>query len=343
MPQPTIKDVAQKAGVGVGTVSRVLNNSPKVTPETRRLVLDVIAELGFKPNTVARQLSRKTRVHNIGVITQPFISYRAFAERLRGLQLALSQMETDYELMLYTVSSLPHYDERLTMIAQTGAVEALIIIDLNLYDEQKALLREANLPFIGINHLRDQDWTCIGTDNVEGGYLAGQYLLNCGHRHIAYVGDEMTDTFEFTSSRQRFDGFQQALLERDVALPDAYIQLGPHDYQVAKELAANLLSLPEPPSAIFAMSDMQAFGCLAAAREAGVRVPDDLSIMGYDDLEFSYHVGLTTVRQHLELSGRISIEYLLRLLQGDGSPFPQLPPLEVIERQTTRTLGEAEG
>jgi DNA-binding LacI/PurR family transcriptional regulator len=340
MAQPTIKDVAQKAGVGVGTVSRVLNNSPKVTPETRKLVLDVIAELGFKPNTVARQLSRKTRVHNIGVITQPFISYRAFAERLRGLQLTLSEMETDYELMLYTVSSLAHYDERLTTIAQTGAVEALIIIDLDLYDEQKAMLREASLPFVGINHLKDQDWPCVGTDNVEGGYLAGQYLLDCGHRRIAYVGDEMTDTFEFISSVQRFEGFRQALTKRDVPLPDWYIQLGSHDYQVAKLLAANLLSLPEPPSAIFAMSDMQAFGCLAAAREAGVRVPDDISIMGYDDLEFSYHVGLTTVRQHLELSGRVGIEYLLSLLQGDERPPPQLPPLEVIERQTTRTSGK---
>jgi DNA-binding LacI/PurR family transcriptional regulator len=250
-------------------------------------------------------------------------------------------METDYELMLYTVSSLAHYDERLTTIAQTGAVEALIIIDLNLYDEQKTMLREANLPFVGINHLKDQDWPCIGTDNVEGGYLAGKYLLDCGHRRIAYVGDEMTDTFEFISSVQRFEGFRRALTKRDVSLPDRYIQLGPHDYQVAKQLATDLLSLPEPPSAIFAMSDMQAFGCLAAAREAGVRVPDDISIMGYDDLEFSYHVGLTTVRQHLELSGRVGIEYLLCLLQGNESAPPQLPPLEVIARQTTRTFREA--
>jgi DNA-binding LacI/PurR family transcriptional regulator len=340
MARPTIKDVAQKAGVGVGTVSRVLNNSPKVTPETRKLVLNIIAELGFKPNSVARQLSRKTRVRNIGVITQPFISYRAFAERLRGLQLALSEMESDYELMLYTVSSLAHYDERLTMIVQTGAVEALIIIDLDLYDEQKVLLREANLPFVGINHLKGQDWPCIGTDNVEGGYLAAQYLLRCGHQRIAYLGDEMIDTFEFISSVERYKGFKRALTEHGMPLPEQYVQLGSHDYDVAHQLALNLFRLAEPPSAVFAMSDMQAFGCLAAAREMGLRVPDDVSIIGYDDLEFSRHVGLTSVRQHLELSGRVGIEYLLYLLQGNESPPPQLPPLEVIERQTTRTLGE---
>jgi len=341
MARPTIKDVAQKAGVGVGTVSRVLNNSPKVTPETRKLVLNVIAELGFKPNTVARQLSRKTHVHNIGVITQPFISYRAFAERLRGVQLALSESDTEYELVLYTVSSLAHYDERLTSIVQTGIVDGLLIIDLNVYEEQQSRLKEAKLPVVGINHLKNQSWPCIGTDNVEGGYLAGRYLLDCGHTRIAYVGDELIDTFEFISSTERFDGFKRALAERGVPLPKQYIQLGPHDYEVAHQLALNLFRLSEPPSAIFAMSDMQAFGCLAAAREMGLRVPDDVSIIGYDDLEFSRHVGLTSVRQHLELSGRVGIEYLLCLLQGDESPPPQLPPLEVIERQTTRIFSEA--
>jgi DNA-binding LacI/PurR family transcriptional regulator len=340
MPRPTIKDVAQKAGVGVGTVSRVLNNSPKVTPETRKLVLDVIAELGFKPNTVARQLSRKTRVQNIGVITQPFISYRAFAERLRGVQLALSEAETEYELVLYTVGSLAHYDERLTTIVQTGVVDGLIIIDLNLYEEQQTRLQKAKLPVVGINHLKNQAWPCIGTDNVEGGYLAGRYLLDCGHTRIAYVGDELVDTFEFISSAERFDGFRQALADCDISLPEAYVQLGSHDYEVARQSALNLFQLSEPPSAIFAMSDMQAFGCLAAAREMGLRVPEDVSIIGYDDLEFSQHIGLTSVRQHLELSGRIAIDYLLCLLQGNEIPPPQLPPLEVIERQTTRKLKE---
>lgn len=341
MARPTIKDVAKKAGVGVGTVSRVLNNSPKVTPETRKLVLNVIAELGFKPNTVARQLSRKTHIHNIGVITQPFIFYRAFAERLRGVQLALSEAETEYELVLYTVSSLTHYEERLTTIVQTGVVDGLLIIDLDLYEEQQSRLQKAKLPVVGINHLKNQSWPCIGTDNVEGGYLAGRYLLDCGHTRIAYVGDELIDTFEFISSVERFEGFQRALAERGVPLPERYVQLGPHDYGVAHQLALNLFQLPEPPSAIFAMSDMQAFGCLAAAREIGLRVPEDVSIMGYDDLEFSSHVGLTSVRQHLELSGRVGIEYLLCLLRGDESSPPQLPPLEVIERQTTRTFGEA--
>lgn len=341
MARPTIKDVARKAGVGVGTVSRVLNNSPRVTPATRKLVLSVMADLGFKPNTVARQLSRKTHVHKIGVITQPFISYRAFAERLRGVQLALSEAETDYELVLYTVSSLTHYEERLTTIVQTGVVDGLLIIDLNLYEEPRARLQEANLPVVGINHLKNQSWPCIGTDNVEGGYLAGRYLLDCGHTRIAYLGDELIDTFEFISSVERFEGFKRALTERGVPLPEQYVQLGPHDYEVARQLALNLFRLSEPPGAIFAMSDMQAFGCLAAAREIGLRVPDDVSIIGYDDLEFSHHVGLTSVRQHLELSGRVGIEYLLCLLRGDESPPPRLPPLEVIERQTTRTFGTA--
>ena len=338
MSHPTIRDVAKKAGVGIGTVSRVLNNSPKVTPETRKLVLETIANLGFRPNSIARQLPRKTRLHNIGVITQPFVHYRSFAERLRGVQIALSELESEYELVLYSVSSLSHYEERLATIAQSRAVEGLIIIDLDLFDGQKQMLHEANLPFIGINQFQNRDWTCIGTDNVEGGFLATNYLLKLGHRDIAYVGDEFVDPYEFNTSSERFEGFRRALAGYGVTVPDEYVRLGIHDYDVAKSLAAELYMLPTRPTAIFAMSDIQALACIAAAHEAGLQVPQDISVIGYDDLEMSFHAGLTTVRQHLELSGRIGLEHLLRLLDGDDTPPSLLPPLEVIPRQTTRSL-----
>lgn len=336
MSHPTIRDVAEKAQVGIGTVSRVLNNSPKVTPETRKRVLQAIADLGFKPNSIARMLPRKTRIHNIGVITQLFVSYRSFAERLRGVQQVLHEQASHYELVLYTVSSLPHYEERLQSIVQTGAVEGLIIIDLDLFDEQKQMLRAANLPFVGLNHFHDRDWPCVGTDNYAGGYLAGRHLIEYGHQHIGYLGDEFVDLYEFNTSYERFTGFKRALLEAGLDICDKHIHLGIHDYDVAKKLAANFFRLNEPPSAIFAMSDMQALACIAAAREAGFRVPEDISVIGYDDLEISLHSGLTTIRQHLELSGRVGLDHLLRLLKGDTTPPSSLPSLEVVLRQTTR-------
>lgn len=339
MAQPTIRDVALKAGVGIGTVSRVLNNSPKVSPDTRQRVLDAIAALDFKPNNVARQLPRKTRAHNIGVITQLFISYRSFAERLRGVQLALQEQPTEYELILYSVSSLPHYKERLTTILQTHAVEGLIIIDLDLFGEQEQMLRDYQMPFVGLNHFMNRDWPCIGTDNYAGGYLAARHLMSYGHTRIAYVGDEFIDAlYKFSTSYERFGGFKRAMDDAGLPIPERYIKKGIHDYQVAKARAAELFTLPELPTAILAMSDMQALATIAAAREAGLRVPEDLSVIGYDNLEVSLHAGLTTVQQHLEMSGRYGLEHLLRRLQGDTCPAPVLPPLEVIVRQTTRKL-----
>ncbi|GAB4573732.1 MAG: LacI family DNA-binding transcriptional regulator [Anaerolineae bacterium] len=341
MARPTILDVARKAGVGVGTVSRVLNNSPRVSPATRQRVLNAIKELDFRPNTVARQLPRKTRLRNIGVITQPFINHHSFVERLRGVQRVLGQTARRYELVLYNISSLDHLDERLVTIARTGSVDGLLLIDLDLTPEQVELLTSANIPFVGLNQFQDRDWPCIGSDNEAGGRLAASYLIELGHRQIAYVGDEfVSQELAFTTSAERFAGFRAVMEEHGLSLPEDYVQLGPYGYDTARELTHRLLALPTPPTAIFAMSDMQALGCIAAVRAAGLRVPDDISVIGYDNLEISFHTGLTTINQNLELNGRLGIEYLLKMLSKGARPVPvpQMPPLEVVERQTTRPL-----
>ncbi len=335
MTNPTIRDVAQKAGVGIGTVSRVLNNSPLVNTKTRQRVLEAIAELGYRPNSLARQLPRKHRIHNIGVIAQPLFSYRSFAERLRGVQKGLTESERDYELVLYGVSSIPHYHERLATIAQSGSVEALVIIDLELSDEQKQMLSQAKIPFAGINHLQNQDWPCIGCSNVRGGRVATAHLVELGHTDIGYIGDDFYDPFGFLTSRERYQGYREVLNEHDIPINAQYFAVGPHDYDVARALCREMLTHPSPPTAIFAMSDIQALGCLSVCRELGLRVPEDISIIGYDDLEISYHTDLTTVRQHLELSGRITIKYLIDYLKGGYNPPTPLPLPEVITRRTT--------
>ena len=341
MSRPTILDVARKAGVGVGTVSRVLNNSPRVRPATRERVLAAIQELDFKPNTVARQLPRKTRLRNIGVITQPFINPHSFVERLRGAQRAIGQAARQYELILYNISSPAHYDERLRSIAQTGAVDALLIIDLDLTDEQVTILTSANIPFMGLNQFQDRAWPCIGYSNFEGGQLATGYLLDQGHTRIGYVGDEFeVDELHFLTGFERYQGYKAAFEARGLAVEAQYLQCGQHGYEAAMGMTAALLALPVPPTAIFAMSDLQALGCIAAIREAGLSVPEDVSVIGYDNLELSFHTGLTTVNQNLLLSGRLGTEYLLKVLNNGerAIPVPQMPPLEVIERQTTRPL-----
>jgi LacI family transcriptional regulator len=334
----TIYDVAKKAGVGIGTVSRVLNNNTQVRPTTRQLVMDAIKELDFRPSSVARQLSLQRQVKHIGVITQPFINYYSFSERLRGIQTSLDEENSDYELLLYTVSSFEHYQSQLETIVKTRAVEGLIIIDLELSHDQQELLQDAGLPVVGVNHLQLQTWPCVGTNNLEGGYIATQYLISLGHKRIAYVGDEFIADYTQNTSYERYMGFEKALKEASLELSESCVRLGKFDYEVAKINTLKLLSLKTPPTAIFAMSDVQALACIAAAKELGRAVPDDLSVMGYDDLDLSYHTGLTTVKQHLELSGQRGLEHLLALLHGKKTAPPKLPKPEVIARQTTKKL-----
>lgn len=339
MSRPTILDVAEKAGVGVGTVSRVLNNSASVRPETRERVLAAIAALDFTPNTVARQLPRKTRPRNIGVITQPFINYYSFVERLRGVQKYLGEQPDNFEVVLYNISSLSSFDERVRFMAQTGIVEGLLVIDLELSDEHIELLNSAHIPFVGLNQFKDRSWTCFGYDNIEGGQLATEYLLDLGHTRIAYVGDEFVDHFGFYTSSERFEGYKRALRARGLPVLDDLVWLGPHGYASARTLTTRLLAAPQKPTAIFAMSDMQALGCIAAIRESGWRVPEDISVIGYDNLEVSLHTGLTTIDQHLVDAGYVGMRALHRLIRRkDNSANEELPALEVIVRQTTRPL-----
>jgi LacI family transcriptional regulator len=156
-----------------------------------------------------------------------------------------------------------------------------------------------------------------------------------GHTRIAYVGDSLEDEYGFTTSLDRYQGYRQALERHGLHIRPEYIRLGEHGRDVAQRMTAELLALPQPPTAIFAMSDLQAFGCISAVKNAGLRVPEDISVVGFDDLEISHYAGLTTINQHLQDSGRIAAECLLRLFNYERITPPELPPAELVIRQTT--------
>lgn len=337
MASITIKDVARQAGVGLGTVSRVLNNHPRVSADTRERVLTAISDLGFKPNATARRLPRKTELSYLGVITHPFLkNYHSIAERLRGVQIAILESGRPMELALFSVSSPAHYDSQLQHIVQSSAVDGLLIIDLDLSAEQQEMLQLSQIPFVGINHFQDRLWTCIGTDNELGGYVATRHLIDLGHRRIAYIGDNLFDTFGFPTSQGRYAGYTQALTEARIHLSSRYVKLGEHSYDAAYHLTHDLLQLAQPPSAVFAMSDLQAAGAMAALRDAGLNVPNDVSVVGYDDTELALATGLTTVRQHLETSGKLGVKLLLALIDGHTDQAAlKMPPVDIVRRRTT--------
>jgi len=176
----------------------------------------------------------------------------------------------------------------------------------------------------------------VVTDDVEGGRIATRHLLDLGHERIAFIGDEPDNPFGFTSSRDRERGYVEAMATGGAAVRPGYICHGPHVRSVARRLTEELLALQQPPTAIFAASDAQALGVLEAVRAGGRRVPDDLSVVGFDDVEVSGYAGLTTVQQPLYESGFRATSLLLEAL--DTGPLPPIEhelPLELIVRETT--------
>src|SRR5687768_6050573 len=209
MPNPTIYDVAKTAGVGVGTVSRVLNNSTRVNPETQEKVLNAIRVLGFQRSKVARQLSTGIKHRNIGAI-MPFITHPSFVERLRGMQLALNDQDNDFNLVLYNVSEPDRYHEQLTAVVEQSAVDGLLIATLTVSDQQRELLTQGGIPFVTLSDACAGELNCICPDNARGGFMATQHLLELRHRRIAYVGDEFPNPYGFPTSELRHEGYHAA-------------------------------------------------------------------------------------------------------------------------------------
>jgi DNA-binding LacI/PurR family transcriptional regulator len=173
-------------------------------------------------------------------------------------------------------------------------------------------------------------------DDVAGGRLATQHLLELGHRRIGFVGDRLENPFNFVSSRDRYKGYRQALAEADIPYRAEYHAQGEHGREQARRMASDLLAMNEPPTAIFAASDTQAFGVLEAARDARLKVPEELSVIGYDDVEIAEYFHLTTVRQPLFASGVEGVGLLLGAIATPPAvPRRVLLPVELVVRGTT--------
>lgn len=331
----TISDVAAQAGVAVSTVSRVLNESPKVSETTRARVLAAIEQLDYRPNPLARGLSRG-RCQTLGVVV-PFFTHASAVERLRGVVAALDGSR--YDVVLFNVESPLHRDEHFATLTRRDRADGLLVLSLPPPPDDLARLARAGVPVVLVDA-----WgtgaPMVVTDDVEGGRIATRHLLALGHERVAFIGDDPDNAFGFTSSPQREQGYRDVLEDAGVPLRSELIRYGPHDRTVAQRLTEQLLARREPPTAVFASSDVQATGVLAAARAAGLRVPEDLSVVGFDDIEMSAYAGLTTVRQPLFDSGRIGARLLLDALRDNGTsngshPVVRELPLELVERSTT--------
>jgi LacI family transcriptional regulator len=329
----TIRDVAHRAGVSLATVSRALNDSPLVTEETKQRIVEAAGELDFAPSLSARRLSLG-KTQTITVVTS-FLTRPQAAERLRGIDAALT--DSEFDLVIYNVETVEKRNQYFQTLPLRQRTDGLLVVSLPPPAEVVPRLERADIPIVFIDaHENTAGLPRVLGDDDNGGQLATQHLLGLGHRRIGFIGDEFANPFGFTSSRDRFAGYSRALTDAGLAPADGDIALGAHGRYEARDLAAMMLSQTDRPTAIFAASDTQALGVLAAAQDLGLHVPDDLSVVGYDDIEACDFVGLTTVRQQLFESGRQGAQLLMAEIVERAVPPPAvvIQP-EIVQRRTT--------
>ena len=325
---PTIYDVAKRAGVSITTVSRMLNDPNRVNSETQKRILKSIDELGFVPKAEARARAMQKN-GRIGVIS-PFFTAPSFIQRLRGIAGALSPK--NFELVVYTVDSTDHLQRYLSTLPLTGNLDGLIILSLPIGDNETRRLIDHGMPAVLVEYPHPK-LSCVEIDDVEGGRMAAAYLLGKGHRRIAFLGDTDLPEYSLHPVSLRLSGFRKVLKEAAIDLPEAFVRLAPYSQEQTRQVAGVLLSLPEPPTAIFAATDFQALGVLKAARQLNLKVPEQLAVIGFDDLDMAEYEDLTTISQHLDESGRLAVEILIAQIESPSRlPRHIKIPLTIIER-----------
>jgi DNA-binding LacI/PurR family transcriptional regulator len=327
---PTIYDVASKAGVSISTVSRVLNNPDKVNAETRFSVLEAIEKLSFIPKAEARARALKT-YQRIGVLT-PHFTAPSFVQRLRGVGAALRK--TNAELIIYTVETSGQLNSYLETIPINHNLDGLIIMSLQFKKDYAKRLLAHGLQTVLVEYPHNI-LNSVEIEDVAGGKMAAQYLIRKGHQVLGFVGDTVVPEFGIHPITQRLSGFRQGLADHGLVLKDENILLATYDMEDTRQKAAQFLKKANRPTAIFAATDLQAIAILRTAREVGLRVPQDLAILGFDNLDLAEYVGLTTISQHLDESGQVAVELLLSRISDPGRPVQHIQlPLTIVERET---------
>jgi LacI family transcriptional regulator len=327
---PTIFDVAELSGVSISTISRVINTPEKVNLNTRQRVYNAIDQLGFVPQAEARARALRLK-GRIGVVT-PFFTAPSFVQRLRGIAGSLSK--ENYDLVIYTVDSNNRLQSYLSSLPLTGNLDGLVIMSLPVAEADVKRLVDHQLPTVLIE-FPHRLLNSVEINDVEGGRTATEYLLNKGHKRIAFLGDTDLPEYSIHPVSLRLKGYRKALKSANIEVPEEFVRLAPYDQEQARIIAKELIDMPNAPTAVFAATDYQALGVLKAARQLGVKIPEQLAVIGFDDLDMADYEDLTTVRQHLDESGRIAIEILLAHIADNSRPIQHVTlPLTVIERLT---------
>lgn len=327
---PTIYDVSRVAGVSTATVSRYMNRPEMLHEGTRLTVERAIQSLGYKPLVEARL--RKNKAVTRICVCSPRFTDSSFVHRLRGITSALAG-DPNIELQVFSVDTKDHFDRFIDMLP-FRRLDGLIFLSLCVSEEQAARIRDFDVQSVFVEH-PSQTVNSVVIDDYAGGRMTADAFLKRGRRNFGIVGERKQFDLSVNPNVRRRQGFTERLAEAGIEMNLKY------DYDVrchaedAYKLFADVFRTGDFPEAIFALSDDQAIGIYRAARETGVRIPDDLALIGFDDIDFAAYLGLTTIRQHLDQSGQVAVELLRKQLQSPDSVTQMVNlPLELIERTT---------
>lgn len=312
---PSIDAVARLANVSIATVSRVLNNSKPVSPETRRRVEAAVAQLGYRTNAAGRSLAM-AQSHLLMVLVPDFAN-PFYAQIVQGVETVTR--DAGYKLLLSDASA----DDAPQAIALEALYNRLAdgVINLTHLDEDAATSSEVQqLPWVNCSeYLPESGLPYVSIDHRQAALDAVQYLLNRGHRRIALISTDET----YRWARLRHEGYEMAMQRAGLAVDPHLVRIAQStDYEAGSQAAGGLLALLEPPTAVFAVSDTLAIGAIKALRRAGRQVPGDVAVVGFDDLPLSavFEPALTTIGQPMRELGATAAQMLLARLRGEQPP-----------------------
>lgn len=309
----TIRDVAKLAGVSFKTVSRVINSDPYVSAETQAKVKQVIEELGYRPNITARGLAIN-RTFLIGLVI-PEITSAAYALMIQGVE----EMATarDYSLVLCSTHHSKRKEAALVeSLASTRRVDGILLFSNRIDTSFFTHLKEYHVPFVVIDReIEDESIPCVYTNNREGVYRTTSHLISTGRTRIAYI----TPVIDTCTTVERLEGYEQAMREHGLDYQGRTIVDHTGDRSKGFMAMTQLLAREDRPDGVVAFNDLLAIGAMQAIREQGLRVPDDIAVAGFDDIEAASLVepALTTVRQPLHDIGQTACSVLLNLINGE--------------------------
>jgi LacI family transcriptional regulator len=325
----TIYDVAEKAGISIATVSRVMNTPDKVSTGTKEKTYAAMKELGFTPKAEARERARKN-VGKIGVLT-PYLTYPSFVHRLRGISETLQG--TPFELIIISLKESEDIEDYLQTPGLKDRIDGFIVLSQKFNRRTMKIIEDLSFNMVFVE-FGDDMHTSVCIDNFKGGELVAEYLINKGFTSFGVLS-ENENHIDVHPNTLRIEGFRDTLAKHKIDLPEEKIVFSNYNLNEAIVSAESLLIGVKRPKAIFATTDLLAVAVMKAAKKLSIKIPEELSLIGFDGTQTSDYMDITTVDQLLEESGKLAAELLIKHIKTPLSSVQKIYlPLKILERDT---------